>query len=112
MFPNLPSVPILYLFALGRFIITFATICVSYSLSLHRDIHKLSIASIFALCGVLIVVASVMFEGPVVSPLVRGDLSKQFLFIKPAILYWGDQLPFRLPPYFAINIWELEDAES
>ena len=53
-----------------------------------------------------------MFEGRVVSPLVGGDLSKRFLLIKPVILYWGDQLRFRLPPQLAIDLWELEAAES
>jgi solute carrier family 38 (sodium-coupled neutral amino acid transporter), member 11 len=85
MFPNLPSVPVLYLFADRRFIITFTTICVSYPLSLYRDIHKLSIASSFALCGMIIIVASVMFEGRLVSPLLRGDPSKRFSFIEPGI---------------------------
>lgn len=85
MFPNLPSVPVLYLFADRRFIIAFCTICVSYPLSLYRDIHKLSIASSFALCGMIIIVASVMFEGPLVSPLLRGDPSKRFSIIEPGI---------------------------
>lgn len=85
MFPNLPSVPVLYLFADRRFIIAFTTICVSYPLSLYRDIHKLSIASSFALCGMIIIVASVMFEGPLVSPLLRGDPSKRFSIIEPGI---------------------------
>jgi hypothetical protein len=59
MFPNLPSVPVLYHFAHRRFIITFTTICISYPLSLYRNIHKLSIASCFALCGMLIIVGHV-----------------------------------------------------
>ena len=48
---NLPSVLVLYLSADRWFIIAFTTICVSHSLSLYRDIHKLFIASIFTLCG-------------------------------------------------------------
>jgi hypothetical protein len=59
MFPNLrsvpTSVPFLYLFADRRFTITFTTICIPYPLSLYRDIHKLSMASSFALCGMLII---------------------------------------------------------
>lgn len=85
IFPNLPSVPVLSLFADRRFIIVFTTIGVSYPLSLYRDIHKLSIASTFALCGMLIIVFSVMFEGRLVSPLLRGDPSKRFSFIEPGI---------------------------
>jgi sodium-coupled neutral amino acid transporter 11 len=85
VFPNLPSTPVLSIFADRRFIIAFTTICVSYPLSLYRDIHKLSIASSFALCGMIIIVASVMFEGRLVSPLLRGDPSKRFSFIEPGI---------------------------
>ena len=85
IFPNLGTVPVLWLFTDRRFIIVFTTIGVSYPLSLYRDIHKLSIASSFALCGMLIIVSSVMFEGRLVSPLLRGDPSKRFSFIEPGI---------------------------
>jgi sodium-coupled neutral amino acid transporter 11 len=77
--------PVLSLLADRRFIIAFCTICVSYPLSLYRDIHKLSIASGLALCGMIIIVASVMFEGRLVSPLLKGDSSKRFSFIEPGI---------------------------
>jgi sodium-coupled neutral amino acid transporter 11 len=85
IFPHLGSVPVLWLFTDRRFIIVFTTIGVSYPLSLYRDIHKLSIASSFALCGMLIIVSSVMFEGRLVSPLLKGDPSKRFSFIEPGI---------------------------
>ena len=85
VFPNLPSVPVLSLFADRRFIIILCTVGVSYPLSLYRDIHKLSVASSFALCGMLIIVCSVIFEGPLVSPLLKGDPSKRFSFIEPGI---------------------------
>jgi sodium-coupled neutral amino acid transporter 11 len=70
MFPNLPS---LYRFADHRFITAFTTICVSYPLSLCRDLHKLSIASSFALRRMLIIVALFMFESKLVPPLLKGD---------------------------------------
>jgi solute carrier family 38 (sodium-coupled neutral amino acid transporter), member 11 len=85
IFPNLPSIPVLSIFADRRFIIALCSICVSYPLSLYRDIHKLSIASGLALCGMLIIVSSVMFEGRLVSPLLKGDPSKRFSFIEPGI---------------------------
>ncbi|KAI9442237.1 amino acid transporter [Lactarius indigo] len=85
IFPDLPSVPVLSLFADRRFIIVLCTVGVSYPLSLYRDIHKLSIASSFALCGMIIIVGSVIFEGPLVSPLLKGDPSKRFSFIEPGI---------------------------
>ena len=53
------------------------------------------------------VVATVMFEGRLVSPLLSGDPYKRFSFVEPAILYWGHQLRFRLPPYFAFDLWSL-----
>jgi sodium-coupled neutral amino acid transporter 11 len=85
LFPNLPSVPILSIFADRRFIIVLCTFGVSYPLSLYRDIHKLSIASSLALCGMLIIVFSVIFEGRLVSPLLKGDPSKRFSFMEPGI---------------------------
>ena len=85
VFPNLPSVPVLSLFANRQFIIVLCTVGVSYPLSLYRDIHKLSVASSFALCGMLIIVFSVIYEGPLVSPLLKGDPSKRFSFVEPGI---------------------------
>ena len=85
VFPDLSSVPVLSLFTNRQFIIVFCTIGVSYPLSLYRDIHKLSIASGLALCGMLIIVGSVMIEGPHVSPLLKGDPSKRFSIIEPGI---------------------------
>ncbi|KAF8274551.1 AAAP amino acid permease [Lactarius quietus] len=85
VFPNLTSIPVLSLFTDRRFIIVLCTVGVSYPLSLYRDIHKLSIASGFALCGMLIIVCAVIFEGPLVSPLLKGDPSKRFSFVEPGI---------------------------
>jgi len=85
VFPDLSSVPVLSLFTNRQFIIVFCTVGVSYPLSLYRDIHKLSIASSLALCGMLIIVGSVMIEGPHVSPLLKGDPSKRFSIIEPGI---------------------------
>ncbi|KAI0063608.1 amino acid transporter [Artomyces pyxidatus] len=85
IFPNLPSIPVLSLFANRQFIIALCTITVSYPLSLYRDIHKLSVASGLALCGMLIIVASVIFEGPLVEPLLKGDPGKRFSIIEPGV---------------------------
>ena len=109
--PFCTGVPFFHLFADRRFIITFITICVPYPLSLYRDIHNLPITSIFVLCGMLIIAASIMFEGRLVSSLLGGDPSKRFSFVEPGILYWGHQLRFRLPPHFAIDLWEPENAD-
>ncbi|KAI0717196.1 amino acid transporter [Cerioporus squamosus] len=78
IFPHLYAVPVLYLFTKRQFIIALCTICVSYPLSLYRDIHKLSRASGLALIGMLIIVTSVLVEGPHVTPDLKGDPSARF----------------------------------
>jgi solute carrier family 38 (sodium-coupled neutral amino acid transporter), member 11 len=85
LFPDLSSVPVLSLFTDRRFVIVLCTVGVSYPLSLYRDIHKLSVASSLALCGMLIIVFSVIFEGPLVEPLLKGDPSKRFSVFEPGI---------------------------
>ena len=81
LFPTLYKIPILSLFTNRQFIIALCTICVSYPLSLHRDIHKLSRASGLALIGMVIIVTSVLIEGPHVDPELRGDPSKRLTFV-------------------------------
>ncbi|KAG7449526.1 uncharacterized protein BT62DRAFT_885994 [Guyanagaster necrorhizus] len=81
IFPDLHSIPVLSLFANRQFVIALCTICVSYPLSLYRDIHKLSRASGLALVGMLIIVGSVLIEGPQVTPDLKGDQSKRFTII-------------------------------
>ncbi|KAG8213682.1 amino acid transporter [Butyriboletus roseoflavus] len=76
LFPTLYKIPVVSIFTNRQFIIALCTICVSYPLSLHRDIHKLSRASGLALVGMLIIVTSVLVEGPHVDPELRGDPSK------------------------------------
>jgi sodium-coupled neutral amino acid transporter 11 len=85
VFPNLQNIRIFSIFANRQFIIALCTICVSYPLSLYRDIHKLSRASGLALIGMLIIVTSVIIEGPHVPPDLKGDPSKRFTFIEPGI---------------------------
>ncbi|KAF8658240.1 hypothetical protein AX16_002017 [Volvariella volvacea WC 439] len=85
IFPNLPSIPVLSIFANRQFIIALCTICVSYPLSLYRDIHKLSRASGLALVGMLIIVLSVLIEGPHVTDDLKGDPSKRFTIIGSGI---------------------------
>lgn len=85
VFPRLYSVPVLYLFTDRKFVIALCTICVSYPLSLYRDIHKLSRASGLALIGMVTIVASVLIESPNTSPELKGDPSKRFSVIEPGI---------------------------
>ncbi|KAJ8589334.1 amino acid transporter [Rhizopogon salebrosus TDB-379] len=83
VFPTLPSIPVLSLLANRQFIIVLCTTCVSYPLSLYRDIHKLSRASGLALISMLIIVFSVLIEGSHVTPDLRGDPSQRLTVIGP-----------------------------
>ena len=85
IFPKLYSIPVLSIFANRQFIIALCTIGVSYPLSLYRDIHKLSRASGLALIGMLIIVTSVIIEGPHVPPELKGDPNKRFSIISPGV---------------------------
>ncbi|KAJ6625632.1 amino acid transporter [Mycena sp. CBHHK59/15] len=85
VFPRLYSVPVLYLLTNRKFVIALCTICVSYPLSLYRDIHKLSRASGLALVGMIIIVTSVLIESPNTSPELKGNPSKRFSVIEPGV---------------------------
>ncbi|KAF9042872.1 transmembrane amino acid transporter protein-domain-containing protein [Rhodocollybia butyracea] len=76
IFPDLYKTP---------FVIFLCTTCVSYPLSLYRDIHKLSRASGLALISMLIIVISVLVEGPHVPPTLKGDPSLRFSFVNSGI---------------------------
>ncbi|KAI0769606.1 amino acid transporter [Trametes elegans] len=81
IFPHLYRVPVLSLLTRRQFVIALCTICVSYPLSLYRDIHKLSRASGLALVGMVIIVTSVLIEGPHVDPDLKGDPHARFTFL-------------------------------
>ncbi|KAF9222527.1 amino acid transporter [Gyrodon lividus] len=85
IFPTLYEIPVLSIFTNRQFIIALCTICVSYPLSLHRDIHKLSRASGLALLGMLTIVTAVLVDGPHVAPELKGDPSKRLTFVGPGV---------------------------
>ncbi|KAF9475551.1 amino acid transporter [Pholiota conissans] len=85
VFPTLPTIPILKLFANRQFVIAFCTVCFSYPLSLYRDIHKLARASGLALVGMLIIVFSVLIEGPHVPPALKGSPKEKYSIIAPGL---------------------------
>lgn len=85
LFPKLETVPVLSIFANRQFIIALCTLCVSYPLSLYRDIHKLSRASGLALVGMIIIVVSVIIEGQNVKQELKGDPSKRYSILQPGI---------------------------
>ena len=84
-FPELVDIPVLSLLTNRQFVIGLCTLCISYPLSLYRDIHKLSRASGLALVGMLIIVTSVLIEGPHVSSGLKGDPSARFTIINSGV---------------------------
>ncbi|PSK40957.1 hypothetical protein C7M61_000624 [Candidozyma pseudohaemuli] len=62
-------------------IITIFTACISYPLSLNRDISKLAKASGFALLGMIIIVIVTVARGPLVDDSLKSSLSKGQWFI-------------------------------
>ncbi|RUS32493.1 amino acid transporter [Jimgerdemannia flammicorona] len=81
LFPRITSVPILYLFTNRRFVIAFFTCSVSYPLSLYRDMTKLAKTSALALVAIVIIIASVIIEGPRMPPELRGSRVGAFDFV-------------------------------
>ncbi|KAL6310332.1 amino acid transporter [Sparassis latifolia] len=78
VFPTLHTVPVLSLLTNRQFVIALCTITVSYPLSLYRNIEKLARASLLALIGMLIIVASVLVEGTRVAPELKGSPDARF----------------------------------
>ncbi|KAG1878119.1 amino acid transporter [Suillus subalutaceus] len=85
IFPTLHTIPVLSLLTNRQFIIILCTTCVSYPLSLYRDIHKLSRASGLALLSMLVIVSAVLIEGSHVSPDLKGDQSKRLTVVGPGV---------------------------
>lgn len=65
--------------------IVLCTVCISYPLSLYRDIHKLARASGLALIGMFIIVISVLVEGPHVPIEFKGDPSHKWSLLGPGV---------------------------
>ncbi|KAF9531648.1 amino acid transporter [Crepidotus variabilis] len=85
VFPKLPTIPVLKIFASRQFIIVLCTTCISYPLSLYRDIHKLARASGLALIGMVIIVIAVLVEGPHVPSELKGKQEGRFSVIDSGI---------------------------
>ncbi|TFK54228.1 AAAP amino acid permease [Heliocybe sulcata] len=85
VFPSLSTIPVISLLTNRQFVIALCTLCVSYPLSLYRDIHKLARASGLALLGMLVIVASVMIKAPEVAPELKGDPDQRFTIIGPGV---------------------------
>lgn len=130
IFPSLHTIPVLKIFTNRQFIIALCTICVSYPLSLYRDIHKLSRASGVALIGMCIIVTSVIVEESHVLSELKGDPSKRFTIFGPGVFQavgvisfaFGECFfsacskvflmcnPVSVSPQFPSNLWRDADA--
>ncbi|EMG46407.1 Vacuolar amino acid transporter, putative, partial [Candida maltosa Xu316] len=98
--------PLGWLFSRNSIIVLF-TACISYPLSLNRDISKLAKASGFALFGMLIIVVLTIFRGPFAAPELKGNLSVKELTFNSNIFqneksYYGQIL--QINPYFMCRI--------
>ncbi|WOO77390.1 Vacuolar amino acid transporter 2 [Vanrija pseudolonga] len=85
VFPFLAEHAVLNLLVNRNFIIFLATATVSFPLSLHRDIVKLSKSSSFALISMGVIVASVVLRGVSVDPSLRGSSLDVFSIMKPGV---------------------------
>ena len=72
VFPSLRTSPFLSIFTNRQVVIILCTALVSYPLSLYRDITKLAKASALALVSMVIIVFTVVSEGPNVPEEYRG----------------------------------------
>ncbi len=68
-----------------RFIIVLCTAAVSFPLSLHRDIVKLSKSSGFALVSMGVIVCAVVFRSVGVDPELKGSTSGAISLMKPGV---------------------------
>lgn len=77
-------------------IITIFTACISYPLSLNRDISKLAKASGFALLGMLIIVVVTVVRGPMADSSLKSSLSKGEWFFSVNIFQGISVISFAL----------------
>lgn len=65
--------------------ISFFTLFVSYPLSLYRDISKLAKTSALALVAIIVIIVSVVIEGPQQPSEIRGDPALMFNLINDEV---------------------------
>ncbi|OCF33462.1 solute carrier family 38 (sodium-coupled neutral amino acid transporter), member 11 [Kwoniella heveanensis CBS 569] len=85
IFPSLVEHAVLRLLVDRRVVILLCTLFVSFPLSLHRDMVKLSKSSSFALVSMGIIVFSVLFRSVAVDPSLRGSSLETFSLIRPGV---------------------------
>ncbi|KAK1925556.1 amino acid transporter [Papiliotrema laurentii] len=85
IFPSLSEHHVLRWLVDRHFIIVLVTIFISFPLSLHRDIAKLSKSSSFALVSMMIIVTAVVLRGVAVDSSLKGSSTHIFSFIRPGV---------------------------
>ncbi|CAD6568517.1 MAG: hypothetical protein TREMPRED_004603, partial [Tremellales sp. Tagirdzhanova-0007] len=83
--PSLAQHAFLRLLVDRRIVIVLCNVGISFPLSLHRDIVKLSKSSSFALVSMFVIVTSVVLRGVAVEPALRGSSLHVFSFIRPGV---------------------------
>lgn len=74
IWPNLTEMKFLWLLTNRRAVIIMSVLGISWPLSMYRDIAKLSKASTLALISMGIILATVITQGPLVDPSLRGPI--------------------------------------
>lgn len=85
LFPKISQVPIVWIFGDRRMCISFFTLFVSYPLSLYRDISKLAKTSALALVAIIVIIISVVIEGPQQPSELRGDPELMFNLVNDEV---------------------------
>lgn len=84
-----------WLFGRNVIIVLFTT-CISYPLSLNRDISKLAKASGFALFGMLIIVVLTVIRGPLAGPGLKAPLTRSQWLVNTSIFQGISVISFAL----------------
>ncbi|KAJ1980995.1 hypothetical protein H4R34_002246 [Dimargaris verticillata] len=85
IFPTIYNSPVLLFLTSRQVLITLITLCISYPLSLYRDMGKLAKTSALALVAMVIIVTAVIVEAPKAPPEARGSQEGKWSFIRPDV---------------------------
>jgi len=97
LFPGLKDIPFLWLLTDRKAVIVLFVLAVSWPLSLYRDIAKLAKASTAALVSMIIIIITVVSNGPAVDSGCRGS-TKGLLFANDGFFQAVGVISFGRPP--------------
>ncbi|KAI5809574.1 transmembrane amino acid transporter protein-domain-containing protein [Peziza echinospora] len=86
-FPNLEHIPVLGLLTNRRAVIVICTICISFPLSLYRDISKLAKASAFALLSMFVIIFAILTQGKYAPEESKGRKDMPVWFLNGGIFH-------------------------